>query len=68
MRAESPAEIDPEPIIGQFAPIPKGSYPSFIQLAEMKIDFQVNVLIFLCFIPSNSTSKNVKKKVKKLID
>lgn len=47
LQAESPPEIDPEPVIGQFSSIPKGSYPSFIQLAEMKVDFQVSVLIFL---------------------
>ncbi|GFT69570.1 TBC1 domain family member 31 [Nephila pilipes] len=33
-------DIDSQTVIGTFAPVPKGAYPTFFQLSKMKIDFE----------------------------
>ncbi|KFM60315.1 WD repeat-containing protein 67, partial [Stegodyphus mimosarum] len=40
LQQSSPPEIDPEPVVGSFASIPKGAYPTFFQMSQMNIDLQ----------------------------
>lgn len=41
LQETSPPDINPEPVIGTFSAVPKGAYPSFMQMSEMKVDLQV---------------------------
>ncbi|GIY83785.1 TBC1 domain family member 31 [Caerostris extrusa] len=36
----SPSDFDPQVVTGTFAPIPKGTYPSFFQMSQMKVDLK----------------------------
>ncbi|KAG8171653.1 hypothetical protein JTE90_006743, partial [Oedothorax gibbosus] len=33
----SPENVDPEPVVGTFRPIPRGTYPTLFEMSQMKI-------------------------------